>query len=178
MDDRDEEKKRAAAQALRALKVKALMKVTASDAIAKSKQQVALDLSSSDNESEASRSKPSKQKSGRSMRKSDKSKSNKSAGSASSRNSGRGSKDVLGRGRGRGGNAMRASVTARQMATLGGDIVSGVGADAKTLREQRKMRGECPDCGQKCFEKSIFKTKPLTIPHKVFEGRCLKCRPM
>ena len=59
------------------------------------------------------------------------------------------------------------------MATLGGDIVTDVGADAKTLREQRKMRGECEGCGQKCFEKQIFKLTPLTIPQLVFEGHCL-----
>lgn len=83
---------------------------------------------------------------------------------------------------GRGGRvnaaAARASKTARQMATLGGDIVSGVGEDAKQLQEMRKMRGECPDCGQKCFDKRMFKSTPLTIPNVVYEGRCLKCRPM
>jgi len=83
---------------------------------------------------------------------------------------------------GRGGRVntavARASKTARHMATLGGDIVSGVGEDAKQLQEMRKMRGECPDCGQKCFDKRIFKSTPLTIPNVVYEGRCLKCCPM
>ena len=109
---------------------------------------------------------------------------------ASSKKSGRGSKGGSrgrlsrqgSRGSGRGANSAtgshRASLTTRQMATFGGDIVTGVGADAKTLREQRKMRGECEDCGQKCFEKRILKSTPLTIPQLVFEGRCLKCRPM
>ncbi|EED92627.1 predicted protein [Thalassiosira pseudonana CCMP1335] len=81
-------------------------------------------------------------------------------------------------GRGGGNPSLRASVTARQMATLGGDIISGVGADAKSMREQRKMKGECEDCGQKCFEKRMFKSTPLTIPNVVHEGRCLKCHPM
>jgi hypothetical protein len=84
---------------------------------------------------------------------------------ASSKKSGRGSKGGSrgrlsrqgSRGSGRGANSAtgshRASLTTRQMATFGGDIVTGVGADAKTLREQRKMREECEDCGQKCFKK-------------------------
>jgi len=78
-------------------------------------------------------------------------------------------------GRGRGNPALRASLTARNMAQLGGD---SLGADSKKVKEQRKMRGECEDCGQRCFLKSMFKSTPLTIPNVVYEGRCLKCNPM
>ncbi|KAL7485507.1 hypothetical protein ACHAW6_011104 [Cyclotella cf. meneghiniana] len=195
MDDRDEDKKRAKIQEMRERKIQELLTTTASDAI----KTISLDLSDSDADSEASkgsRSKQSKQKScnqlNNSLRKSSKSnRSNTSnVSNTSSKNSGRGSKGGSrgrlsgrgSRGSGRGANnaagSNRASLTTRQMATLGGDIVSGVGADKKTLREQRKLRGECVDCGQKCFEKRIFKSTPLTIPQLVFEGRCLKCRPM
>ena len=114
------------------------------------------------------------------------------SGSIKSSNSGRGAKAGAGAGAGgrgvgqrrtaragRGNRAsVRASVTARHMATLGGDIASGVGEDANQLREHRKMRGECEDCGQKTHDKRMFKTTPLTIPNVVFEGRCLKCKPM
>ena len=69
------------------------------------------------------------------------------------------------------------SVTAAQMAQLGGDIVN-VGADAQKLKDKRRLRGECETCGQKCFNKTMFKTTPITIPHLVLEGKCLKCNPM
>jgi len=72
---------------------------------------------------------------------------------------------------------MRASVTAQQMVKLGGDITN-VGADTAKLKEQRKLRGECEVCGQRCFTKTMFKTTPLTIPNAVLEGRCLKCNPL
>ncbi len=62
-------------------------------------------------------------------------------------------------------------------AQLGGDLAN-VGADATKLKEQRKMRGECEICGQKCFTKTMFKSIPLTVPNAVYEGRCLKCDPM
>ncbi|EED87434.1 predicted protein [Thalassiosira pseudonana CCMP1335] len=67
---------------------------------------------------------------------------------------------------------------ALQMASLGADVATGVGSTANQMKELRKMRGECEHCGQKCFEKRMFKTTPLTIPNAVFEGRCLKCKPM
>lgn len=195
MDERDEEKQRAKAQALRNSKVFALLATTPSEAVAKSRKSLELDSEDDSDMSENSRSKSSLQKSsrsnGNSLKKSHvSSKSNKSAisnasskKSASSKNSGsKGSSiqkgRVNGRGRGAAQNRLKASMTARQMATMGGDLVSGIGADANTLREQRKIRGECLTCGQKCFEKRLFKTTPLTIPHKVFEGRCLKCNPM
>jgi hypothetical protein len=69
----------------------------------------------------------------------------------------------------------RASITAKTMAQLGGDNIMNVGVDMSKLREQRKFRGECESCGQKCFTKTVFKTTPLTIPNLVNEGRCLRC---
>jgi len=125
--------------------------------------------------------------------------SNASAPSTSSRMSraGRGGTTASRRGRGGGKNGvrqstsrvgvraagdnrqsiMRASVTAQQMVQLGGDIAN-VGADAVKLKQQRKLRGECEVCGQRCFTKTMFKTTPLTIPNAVLEGRCLKCNPL
>ena len=73
------------------------------------------------------------------------------------------------------GAGMRSSMTARTMAQLGGD---SLGADTKKIREQRNLKGECEDCGQRCFQKTMFKSTPLTIPNVVYEGRCLKCNPM
>jgi hypothetical protein len=199
MDERDEDKKRAKAQSLRESKIIMLLSTTASDAIAKSGKQFDLDSDDDSDVSEDSRTKSRSSSfgaSGKSLNKSYVSgKSNKSAASnssskisASSKGSRNGSKTGSKAGSlqnkrpnraGRGGNrTLNASMTARQMATMGGDLVSAIGTDAKTLREQRKMRGECIMCGQKCFEKRLFKTTPLTIPHKVFEGRCLKCNPM
>ena len=196
MDGRDEDKKRAKAQKLRESKIISLLTSSASDAMAKSLLELDMD---SDGDSGMSSEEDSRRMSstsgGASLKKSQKSAAASTASSkhsASSKNSGKGSKASTGKshnnnrrvnraGRGsaaRASTAVRASMTARQMATMGGDLVSGVGADAKTLREQRKMRGECLNCGQKCFEKKLFKTSPLTIPHKVFEGRCLKCNPM
>lgn len=69
----------------------------------------------------------------------------------------------------------RASMTAKTMAQLGGDNIMNVGVDMSKLREQRKFRGECESCGQKCFTKTLFKTTPLTVPNLVDKGRCLKC---
>ena len=71
----------------------------------------------------------------------------------------------------------KAKETAQQMAQLGGDIVD-VGQDREKLRETRRLRGECETCGQRCFSKTLFKTTPLSIPHLVREGRCLKCNPI
>jgi hypothetical protein len=69
----------------------------------------------------------------------------------------------------------RASITAKNMAQLGGDNIMNVGVDMSKLREQRKFRGECESCGQKCFTKTLFKTTPLTVPNLVDGGRCLRC---
>ena len=203
MDSRDEDKKRAKAQKLRESKIISLLTTSASDAMANSLLE--LDANSNDDSgmsseedslSRSSHRMSSNRSGGASLKKSLKSAASTASSkhSASSKNSGKGSKTSkssngrslnknnrptrAGRGTARAGTGVRASMTARQMATMGGDLVSGIGADAKTLREQRKMRGECLSCGQKCFEKKLFKTNPLTIPHKVFEGRCLKCNPM
>ncbi|KAL7442713.1 hypothetical protein ACHAXM_009155 [Skeletonema potamos] len=70
--------------------------------------------------------------------------------------------------------AVRANAATRQMANLGGDM-DHVGKSASQLKELRKQRGECVYCGQKCFQKTMFKTIPLSIPNKVHEGRCLRC---
>lgn len=72
----------------------------------------------------------------------------------------------------------RAARKARHMAVMGGDLLTGVGTDAELLREQRKLRGECENCGQKCYEVKMFKRTAVTIPQKVFEGRCISCNPM
>mmetsp|Transcript_17439 Transcript_17439/g.20120 ORF Transcript_17439/g.20120 Transcript_17439/m.20120 type:complete len:895 (+) Transcript_17439:291-2975(+) len=55
---------------------------------------------------------------------------------------------------------------------------SGSVMNKKQLEEQRRKRGECLSCGQKCFQKKLFKMVPLTIHGSAFEGRCLKCRPL
>ncbi len=72
----------------------------------------------------------------------------------------------------------RAVLKARHMAIMGGDLLAGVGADAEQLRKQRILRGECESCGQKCYEVKLFKRAALTIPLKVFEGRCVTCNPV
>lgn len=64
------------------------------------------------------------------------------------------------------------------MDTFGNDLSSGgqvLSKDELLLRRQRN--GECQTCGQKCFQKKLFKMVPLTIPGEVLEGRCLACNP-
>lgn len=46
------------------------------------------------------------------------------------------------------------------------------------LEEQRRKRGECVRCGQKCFQKKLFKMIPITEHGKVENGRCLNCHPL
>ncbi len=70
--------------------------------------------------------------------------------------------------------AVKATMAARQMANLGGDM-NHIGKSASQLTELRRQRGECVHCGQKCFKKTMFKSIPLSIPSKVDEGRCLSC---
>lgn len=48
----------------------------------------------------------------------------------------------------------------------------------KQLEEQRRKRGQCLSCGQKCFQKKLFKLIPLTEHGNVLNGRCLKCKPL
>lgn len=45
-------------------------------------------------------------------------------------------------------------------------------------QEQRRKRGECVTCGQKCFQKRLFKMVPITDHGKVLNGRCLNCLPL
>jgi len=45
-------------------------------------------------------------------------------------------------------------------------------------QEQRRKRGECVTCGEKCFQKRLFKMVPITVHGKVLNGRCLNCRPL
>ena len=55
---------------------------------------------------------------------------------------------------------------------------SGSVMTTKQLEEQRRKRGECLTCGQKCFQKKLFKSIPLTVHGQVLNGRCLKCNPL
>ena len=36
----------------------------------------------------------------------------------------------------------------------------------------------CPRCGLQCYRRVLFEKIPLTIPGKIFEGRCLGCYPI
>ncbi|KAL7532815.1 hypothetical protein ACHAXR_004863 [Thalassiosira sp. AJA248-18] len=72
-----------------------------------------------------------------------------------------------------GSRIARSNAAARQMASLGGEVAAG--KSLEEVRQNRKLRGECEDCGQRLFQKTMFKTIPLTIPNKVHEGRCLEC---
>ena len=36
----------------------------------------------------------------------------------------------------------------------------------------------CPRCGLQCYRRGLFEKIPLTIPGKIFEGRCLRCYPI
>ena len=69
--------------------------------------------------------------------------------------------------------ATKASAVAREMAMLGGDVASG--KTKEEVIEGRRLRGECLSCGQRCYQKTLFKTVPLNIPSKVKEGVCLNC---
>lgn len=44
------------------------------------------------------------------------------------------------------------------------------------MRELRRRRGECENCGTKCFEKHLFKAIAITNG-EVVNGRCLQCNP-
>jgi len=54
---------------------------------------------------------------------------------------------------------------------------SGSVLSVSEMRERRKKRGECENCGERCFEKHLFKTIPITVNKKVLDGRCLRCTP-
>ena len=64
------------------------------------------------------------------------------------------------------------------MDTFGNDLSYGGQVLTKSeLISRRERNGECTNCGQKCFNKKLFKMVPITIPGVVLEGRCLACNP-
>jgi hypothetical protein len=64
------------------------------------------------------------------------------------------------------------------MDTFGNDLSYGGQVLSKSeLISRRERNGECITCGQKCFNKKLFKMIPITIPGVVLEGRCLACNP-
>lgn len=64
------------------------------------------------------------------------------------------------------------------MDTFGNDLSYGGQVLSKSeLISRRERNGECVKCGQKCFNKKLFKMVPITIPGVVLEGRCLTCNP-
>ena len=64
------------------------------------------------------------------------------------------------------------------MDTFGNDLSYGGQVLSKSeLISRRERNGECTTCGQKCFNKKLFKMVPITIPGVVLEGRCLACNP-
>ncbi|KAL3794129.1 hypothetical protein HJC23_012836 [Cyclotella cryptica] len=64
------------------------------------------------------------------------------------------------------------------MDTFGNDLSYGGQVLTKSeLISRRERNGECVTCGQKCFNKKLFKMVPITIPGVVLEGRCLACNP-
>ena len=69
--------------------------------------------------------------------------------------------------------ATKASAIAHDMAMLGGDVA--LGKSKKEVMEGRRLRGECINCGQRCYQRTLFKTVPLNIPGRVKEGVCLIC---
>lgn len=58
------------------------------------------------------------------------------------------------------------------------DSTTGSVMSRAQLEDQRRKRGECVTCGQKCFQKKLFKSIPLTLHGKVLNGRCLNCHPL
>lgn len=65
------------------------------------------------------------------------------------------------------------------MESLGIDFSSSGSVMNKVqLEEQRRKRGQCLTCGQKCFQKKLFKLIPIDDHGKVLNGRCLKCKPL
>ena len=181
LQERDDQKKKDKMQAEREAKIKALLAFSASDAVAVP-DVVEDEADASMSVASSSPSKTSSKRSGKKGGKKKKGADRLADSKTSLMSSGRAGSRARGNTRaGRGGSmrtsTMRASMTAAQMAQLGGDIAN-VGADASKIKDQRKMRGECEVCGQKCFNKTMFKSTPLTVPGAVYEGRCLKCNPM
>lgn len=65
------------------------------------------------------------------------------------------------------------------MERLGNDFNDrGSVLDKRELEELRRRKGECVKCGQKCFERKLFRLIPITINGKVLDGRCLDCEPL
>lgn len=54
----------------------------------------------------------------------------------------------------------------------------GVVLSNTEMRQQRRKRGECEQCGIKCFKKTLFKSIPITDHGNVLNGRCLRCFPI
>lgn len=57
---------------------------------------------------------------------------------------------------------------------------NGVMIPQEELRESRRKRGLCVNCKQKLYKIRPFPlgNQPLTIPSKVYKGRCLTCNPL
>ena len=191
LDDRDDTKKLEKIQAARQQKIKELLAFSASDDVSPSSERLSQRLleienegddedrefakstntkstnSSGENASSATSKKGKKPRKRQvSMEKTNSSKSMNSTGSGNSRSSTPTQHSLK--------SAVRATTMARQMANMGGEITN-VGLNIEQVKQTRKMRGECEDCGQKCFNKTMFKIIPLTITGKVEDGRCLRC---
>ena len=176
LDERDDSVKLAKLQEARQAKIKALLAFSASDEVHRSSRL----LDEEDDDDDGAHT-PVKMRSGRSVYSTGSQKSGDSSKSSGSRIKAtrQGSMKVSshsrdGNKRGSADNKSKAAVRAQQMANLGGDM-NHVGKSASQLKELRKQRGECAHCGQKCYQKTMFKTIPLSIPDKVHEGRCLRC---
>lgn len=191
LDDRDETKRLEKVQAARQKKIKELLAFSASDDVSPSSQRLSQRLLEIEQDGEE-KDPPKSVRSG-SSNSSDKSKDTKSKSTARKKHrqtsmesaaftsfSSTVSATSNSRKKKGGTNAhlkssVQASMTARRaMANLGGDMTQ-VGKSMVQVRETRALRGECPECGIKCFNKTMFKSVPLTVPGKVLEGRCLKC---
>jgi hypothetical protein len=69
--------------------------------------------------------------------------------------------------------------TSITMERLGTDFnATGSVMSKRELEELRRKKGECVRCGQKCFQKKLFKMIPITDHGKVLNGRCLGCNPL
>ena len=180
LDDRDEVKRLEKMQEERKQKIQDLLAFSASDAMSPGSRRLSQRLLKIDNEEEGGKvatdelksikSGSSKSSGSRSSKKASRQAKLKKQRAASSAQSGGGGASVLS------SSSTSRATAARRMANLGGDVASGMSHEE--LRQGRKLRGECEDCGQKLFQKTMFKTVPLNVPNKVEEGRCLLCAPI
>lgn len=188
LDDRDEVKVYEKMQAARQNKIQQLLAFSASDEVSPSSARLSqrlLEIDKEDGgpEKDAGAAKSvrsaSSASSGEPSRRTKSKKKSSTSSSVRSNGSGGGSRSTPSKGDGaeKLKGVARTTLAARQMANMGGDITN-VGADIIKVKEQRKLKGECETCGQKCFNKTMFKSTPITVPHKVLEGRCLRCNPM